>query len=199
MPFGIYVYTYIFNVLTMGLSNATDLFETCIHEILQGLNGYTNIADDVLEFGTTYDEFKANVIAFLDRCVQEDMHFNPYKVKIYCLKVPFFGNVLSKDGLSPDIRKVKLIQQWPTPPNHKELQSFLGTVNYLSRFLVFLSDLHAPLQSLLNKDTEFVWMPVHQQVFDQLKLHVSNDVKVQYISDTQTSPWGHLSLDNFKF
>ena len=30
--FGIYVY----NVLAMGLSNATDLFETCIHEILQG-------------------------------------------------------------------------------------------------------------------------------------------------------------------
>ena len=52
-PFGIYVY----NVLAMGLSNATDLFETCIHEVLQGLNGCTNIADDVLVYGTTYDEF----------------------------------------------------------------------------------------------------------------------------------------------
>ena len=174
-PFGIYVY----NVLAMGLSNTTDLFETCIHEILQGLNGCTNIADDVLVFGTTYDEFKANVIAFLDCCVQEDMHLNPDKVKIDCFKVPFFGNVLSKDGLSPDTRKVELIQQWPTPTNHKELQSFLGTVNYLSKFLALLSDLHAPLQSLLKKDTEFVWMPVHQQAFDQLKLHVSNDVKLQ--------------------
>ena len=77
-PFRIYVY----NVLAMGLSNATDLFETCMHEILQGLNGYTNIADDVLVFGATYDEFKANVIAFLDCCVQEDMHLNPDQVKI---------------------------------------------------------------------------------------------------------------------
>ena len=176
MPFGIYVY----NVLAMGLSNETDLSETCIHEILQGLNDCTNIADDVLVFSTTYDEFKANVIAFLDCCVQEDMHLNLDKVKIDCLKVPFFGNVLSKDGLSSDTRKVKLIQQWPTPTNHKELQSFLGTVNYLSRFLAFLSDLHAPLQSLLKKDTEFIWMPVHQQAFDQLKLHVSNDVKLQF-------------------
>ena len=175
-PFGIYVY----NVLAMGLSTATDLFETCIHEVLQGLNGCTNIADDVLVFGTTHDEFKANVIAFLDCCVQEDMHHNLNKVKIDCLKVPFFGNVLSKDGLSPDTRKVKLIQQWPTPTNHKELQSFLGTVNYLSRFLAFLSDLCAPLQSLLKKDTEFIWTPVHQQAFDQLKLHVSHDVKLQF-------------------
>ena len=31
-PFGIYVY----NVLAMGLSNATDVFEMCIHEVLQG-------------------------------------------------------------------------------------------------------------------------------------------------------------------
>ena len=77
-PFGIHVY----NVLAMGLSSATDLFETCIHEILQGLNGCTNIADDVLVFGATYDEFKANVIAFLDHYVQEDMHLNPGKVKI---------------------------------------------------------------------------------------------------------------------
>ena len=50
----------------------------------------------------------------------------------------------------------------------------------MSRFLAFLSDLCAPLQSLLKKDTEFIWTPVHQQAFDQLKLHISNDVKLQF-------------------
>ena len=175
-PFGIYVY----NVLAMGLSNATDLFETCIWEILQGLNGCTNIADDVLVFGTTYDEFKTNVLAFLDHCVQEDMHLYPDKVKIDFQEVPFFGNTLSKEGLSPDNKKVELIQQWPIPTNHKELQSFLGTVNYLSRCLAFLSDLCTPLQSLRKKDTEFLWTSVHQHAFDQIKLHVSNDVKLQF-------------------
>ena len=175
-PFRIYVY----NVLAMGLSNATDLFETCIREILQGLNGCTNIAIDVLVFGTTYDEFKTKVLAFLDHCVQEDMHLNPDKAKIDCQEVPFFGNTLSDEGLSLDNKKVELIQQWPTPTNHKELQSFLGTVNYLSRFLAFLSDLLAPLQSLLKKDAEFTWTPVHQHAFEQIKLHVSNDVKLQF-------------------
>ena len=87
---------------------------------------------------------------------------------------------MSKDGLSPDTKKVELIQQWPTPTNHKELQSFLETVNYLSRFLAFLSDLRAPLQSLLKKDKEFVWTSVYQHAFDQIKLHVSNDVKLQF-------------------
>ena len=146
-PFGIYVY----NILAMGLSNATDLFETCICEVLQELNGCTNIADDVLVYGTTYDEFKSIVISILDHCVKEDMHPNPDKIKIDCPEVPFFGNILSKDGLSPDTKKVELIQEWSTVTNHKELQSFLGTLNYLSRFLAFLSDLCAPIQSLLKK------------------------------------------------
>ena len=83
--------------------------------------------------------------------MEEDMHLNPDKIKI-----PLFRNILSKDGLSPDTKKVELIQQWPTPTNHKELQSFIGTVNYLSRFLAFLSDLCAPLQALLKKDAEFI-------------------------------------------
>ena len=64
--------------------------------------------------------------------------------------------------------------------NHKELQSFLGTVNYLFQFLAFLSDLHAPLQELLKKDTEFIWTLVHQHAFDQIKLHVCYDVKLQF-------------------
>ena len=113
-PFG----TFVYNVLAMGLSNATDLFKTCIHEVIQGSNGCTNIADDVLVFGTTYEEFKSNVISFLDHCIEEDMHLNPDKIKIDCPEVSFFGIILSKDGLSPDTKKVELIQQWPNPTNH---------------------------------------------------------------------------------
>ena len=53
-------------------------------------------------------------------------------------------------------------------------------MNYLSHFLAFLSDLCALLVTLLKKGTEFIWIMVHQCVFDQIKLHVSNDVKLQF-------------------
>ena len=32
----------------------------------------------------------------------------------------------------------------------------------------------------MKKDTEFVWTPMHQQASDQLKLYVSNDVKLLF-------------------
>ena len=132
-PYGIYIY----NVLAMGLADATDIFETVIRDLLKDLNGVLYIADDVLVFGNTYDSFRNNVISFLDHCVKEDIHLNPDKIQIDCEKVSFFGHTLSKEGVHPDKAKVNLIQNWPIPNNVKELQSFLGTVNYLSKFWLF--------------------------------------------------------------
>ena len=57
---------FIYNVLTMGLTNACDIFEQCLHDILYGSDGVFNIADDILVIGETYEEFKYNVIRFLD-------------------------------------------------------------------------------------------------------------------------------------
>ena len=45
----------------MGLSNATDIFETCMRNIVDGLQGGINIADDVLVCASDYDVFKTNV------------------------------------------------------------------------------------------------------------------------------------------
>ena len=43
-PCGVYVY----NVLAMGLSLASDVFESTVRDIIRGLNGVVNIADDLL-------------------------------------------------------------------------------------------------------------------------------------------------------
>ena len=46
-----------YNVLAMGLADVTDIFELCIHQLLQDLQGVLNIADDILVFGRTKEEF----------------------------------------------------------------------------------------------------------------------------------------------
>ena len=45
---------YLFNILAMGLSNATDIFEKYMRNIIDGLEGMVNIANDVLVFAMTY-------------------------------------------------------------------------------------------------------------------------------------------------
>ena len=116
-PIGIYLY----NVLAMDLSNATDIFKKCMQNIVDGLEGVVNIANDVLVFAMKYDKFKENVINFLDRCVEHDLHLNPEKISINVDSVPFFGQTLMKDGPLMNANKWQVIQNWPQPKNVKEL------------------------------------------------------------------------------
>ena len=105
-PIGIFVY----NVLAMGLSNATDIFEKCMREIVKDLDGIMNIADDVLVFVVRKEQFQKNVISFLDHCVERDLHLDPDKIQIDVPSVPFFGQTLTKQGLKMDHKKWEVIQ-----------------------------------------------------------------------------------------
>ena len=79
-------------------------FESALQDLLSGLPGVRNIADDILVFGSTQEEHDANVIRFLERCLQIDLHLNPNKVRINCKSVPFFGMMLT------DPKKVEAIK-----------------------------------------------------------------------------------------
>ena len=82
---------YVFSVLALGLSNPSDLFESALWELLKGLAGVVNIADDILVFRATQEEHYNNVILFLERCLEVNLKLNAEKVKLNCKEVPFFG------------------------------------------------------------------------------------------------------------
>ena len=71
----------------------------------------SHIVDDVLVFGCDYSSFKSNIIGFLDLCVEKDLHPNPDKIQINIPNVPFFGQILTKEGLKLDPHKISVIQQ----------------------------------------------------------------------------------------
>ena len=139
-----------------------------------------NIANDVLVFATKYDEFQENVINFLDRCVGHDLHLNPEKIRINVDSVSFFRQTLMKGGLQMDANKWQVIQNWPQPKNNKELQSFLGSVKYLSEFIPHLSSFRKLLKDLLKSSNEFVWLKVHDKSFKTLKNAIMKDVTLKY-------------------
>ncbi|KAK3554513.1 hypothetical protein QTP70_024418 [Hemibagrus guttatus] len=63
----------------------------------------------------------------------------------------FLGYVISPEGIQTDCAKVEAIKSWPQPGTMKDLQRFLGFVNFYRRFISGYSDLNAPLTSLLRK------------------------------------------------
>ena len=151
-----------------------------MQNIVDGLEGVVDITNDVLVFAMKYNKFKENVINFPDRCVEHDLHLNPEKIRINVDSVPFFGQTLTKDGLQIDANKWQVIQNWPQPKNVKELQSFLGSVNYLSKLIPHFSSFRKPLQDLLKTSNKFVCLKVHDEAFKTLKNAIMKDVMLKY-------------------
>ena len=58
------------------------------------------------------------------------------------------------------------------------LQSFLGMINYLSRFEPKIADLTHRLRSLLKKSNELIWTDVHSDDFKKLIDIMSNSPKL---------------------
>ena len=50
------------------------------------------------------------------------------------MSIYFFGKIILQQGVNPDQSKIHMPTDVPPLKTEKELQSFLGKVNYLSKF-----------------------------------------------------------------
>lgn len=67
-------------------------------------------------------------------------------------RIKFIGHIIEEVRLHMDMEKVRVILEWKTPTNVKELRSFLRLVNYYCRFVKRYSKKAIPLKELLKKD-----------------------------------------------
>ena len=140
--------------MPFGISLAPEVFESTLQECLADLRGVKVIRDDILVvgYGATDAEAQSdhdqNVTRLLERARQVNLKLNKSKVKLRKTEVKFMGHVISNQGLKPDPDKVSAIKNMPKPTSSLEVQTLLGFVNYLSKFLPKLSDVSAPLREL---------------------------------------------------
>ncbi|GMF62188.1 unnamed protein product [Phytophthora fragariaefolia] len=76
---------------------------------------------------------------------------------------------LTENGVRPDPGKVRVINEWPTPSNVKELSQFLGLATYLCKYVSNHAAKIRPLSQLLKKDAVWDWTAECQQAFDAVK------------------------------
>ena len=112
-------------------------------------------------------------------------------------EVEYLDYVISADGLKPSQSKVKAVEVAPVPTNLSELKSFLGLVNYYSKFFPNLASSLASLYHLLNKSTKWTWMEKHAATFQATKAALKSssvlvhfDSSLPLILSCDTSPYG---------
>ena len=87
--------------------------------------------------------------------------------------------------------KVDGVQQMPPPKDVSTLRSFLGSVQFYSKFIPNMSTLAAPLTRLTRKDVKWDWSSNEQQAFEGLRKALSTDAVLAHF-DAKEDIWNRL-------
>ncbi|GJP37609.1 hypothetical protein CLOM_g22000 [Closterium sp. NIES-68] len=169
--YGSYEYT----VMPFGLTNAPSTFQLTMNEVFQPLLDKCVIVylDDILIYSTTREQLLKDLEAVFSLLQQNPLITKGSKCKFLKHELEFLGHVISIDGVKIDPKKIATIQDWKPPATLRELQSFLGFVNYVRRFIPNMAGVTSPFTDLLKKGTFYEWGGEQQAAFDQLKLFLT--------------------------
>ena len=87
-------------------------------------------------------------------------------------EVDFFGETYTTSGHKPAQSKVSATTGMPAPTCKKQVQSFIGMINYLSKFSARLSELVEPIRELSKEKVSFNCGPEHQEAFKLMKKEI---------------------------
>jgi len=159
-------------VMFFGLTNSPATFQAMMNELLRDLINTGKVAvfiDDVIvgmEMEEDHDELVAEVIKRLE---ENDLYVKPEKCKWRVREVEFLGVVIGPEGIKMEKEKVKGVLKWPTLKCVKDIQKFLGLVNYYCRFIEGFAMVARPLHDLVKKDKKWEWTEREEKVFKELK------------------------------
>ncbi|XP_033212171.1 uncharacterized protein LOC117169773 [Belonocnema kinseyi] len=128
---GLYQYTR----LSEGISIAPSEFTHIMSECLQGIPNVINYMENIYVTGKTNDEHVDNLRTVCQRLLDRGIRLNRDKCEFMKNRIEVLGFVIDKDGLHKAKSKVVAMYEAPCPENTKQLESFLGLINFYERFL----------------------------------------------------------------
>jgi len=116
----------------------SDLLDVCVIIYLSDILIYSN------NMSKHYQHIK-KVLKYLHKA---SLYAKAEKCKFHSKLVEYLGYIFSPSGLTMSDDKIKIIQDWPELMKVKDIQSFLGFVNFYYWFIFNYSDIVIPLTYL---------------------------------------------------
>lgn len=189
--------------LMFGISCAPEIFQKTLERMLVGYEGVINYIDDILVYGKDLEEHNERLNKVMTILKNNDVVLRDDKCLFRKKVVNFLGHELSEYGVRPLPKYLSTIQQFRPPTTVGELQSFLGLVNFVSKWISDLATRTEPLREILREkkaqgsDITSLWGSNQQQAFDSLKNSLTNiptlgyyNVKDQTVVIADASPVG---------
>ena len=142
---------YRYNRPSFGPSPARAIFQKLVDNLVAGISGVAAYLDDIIVTGRTTAEHLdklRRVFAALDNY---GLKLQLDKCVFFTTEVSYLGYIISKDGLRASDERVQAILQYATPTDLKQLESFVGKLNYYGKFLPAFAPVCAPLNQLRSR------------------------------------------------
>lgn len=136
--------------LMFGISCAPECFQKQLERILLPCEGVVNFIDDIVVFGVNEAEHDVRLNKTLQVLKENGVLLNDAKCALRVKQIEFLGHQLSGNGIKPLDKYVKTIQSFREPTVIEEVQSFLGLVNYVGKWIPNLATWTEPLRELLR-------------------------------------------------
>ena len=165
-PFGLFV----FDRTPFGLKNAGQDFQRMMDEIMGDIPHVFVYIDDILIASTTPTEHIEDLRQVFDTLDANGLVVNPAKCVLGRDSLEFLGYRLDAEGITPLPERVEAIKDVKPPTNVKELQRFLGMVNYYRRFIPRAAHhLFHLFEALKGKPKVIKWTDDRQAAFQAIK------------------------------
>ena len=166
--------------LPMGTVVAQDIFIYKLDAIFIGMEGVTGIADGIVIAGRNEEEHDRNFLAFMEKCMSNNLTLNAEKIQFEQPQVSFYGHCWSKDGISLNPNKIADLNHMEFPKDKETMRSFLGMVNYLNRYGAMCAHLCVQLSALTHQAVDYKPSKEHFEHFNKLKMEVSKMGAIPY-------------------
>eukprot|EP00253_Pinus_taeda_P026975 PITA_26975 len=145
--------------IPFGLKNARATFQQAMDiAFAQEIHDFIVIyLDDLTVFSKSDQQHLDHLRQVFLTCRKYGISLNPKKSLFGLEEGKLLGHIISKDSIKIDPDRIEAILQIPHPKNIKELQYFLGKINFLRRFIPNLAELIRFLNNMLKNDSKVKW------------------------------------------
>lgn len=168
-PFGLYE----FLRMPFGLRNAAQTFQRFMDLVTCDLEFVFVYLDDILVASSSEQEHMEH-LRRLFQCLKDNgLVINTAKCKFAVSELKFLGHSVSAMGLKPLKERIEAICDFPQPKTVKQLQRYLGMINFYRRFIKDIAQVLIPLYILTNKK-KLEWSDTAQDAFEKSKTALTN-------------------------
>jgi len=120
-------------VMYFRLCNSPETFQRMMNSIFQELLHKWILANYIDVFVIpvrTMKELEEQTIRFLKIAEKHNLCFKQSKCDFNMEEIPILGVVVGKGQVKIEQKKIKAVKEWKTPTRIKDVESFLGFVNF---------------------------------------------------------------------